>query len=167
MDMLPERPELHISNHIVRNYVGNESVCDFPFSFWAGCLTGPRFQRPAWSTGILIPAGFISGIAAGVLIWRGGERTKRVEEVRERLRAVLAKESREEKETPPPPTPTSPPSEQPRPTTIKFADSVALDILSDQILDKATPIHEGNSSEEVIDNATRIDEEMVIPKAAK
>ncbi|KAH6915351.1 hypothetical protein BKA70DRAFT_575017 [Coprinopsis sp. MPI-PUGE-AT-0042] len=126
-----------------------------------------RFQRPAWSTGILIPAGFISGIAAGVLIWRGGERTKRVEEVRERLRAVLAKERQAERETPPPPTPSSPPSDQPRPTTIKFADSVALDILSDQVLDKATPIHEEKASEEVIDKATRIDEEMVIPKSAK
>ncbi|KAF5333456.1 hypothetical protein D9611_002429 [Ephemerocybe angulata] len=51
-----------------------------------------RFQRPPWSTGILIPAGFISGIAAAVLIWRGGERTKRVEEVRERLRAALLAE---------------------------------------------------------------------------
>ncbi|KAJ2930173.1 hypothetical protein H1R20_g6917, partial [Candolleomyces eurysporus] len=46
--------------------------------------------RPAWSTGILIPAGFLCGIGAAVLIWRGGERTKRVEEVRERLRAALA-----------------------------------------------------------------------------
>ncbi|KAF8165252.1 hypothetical protein B0H34DRAFT_688456 [Crassisporium funariophilum] len=49
-----------------------------------------RFQRPAWSTGILIPASFLCGIAAAVLIWRGGERTKRVEEVKERLRAALA-----------------------------------------------------------------------------
>ncbi|TFK43438.1 hypothetical protein BDQ12DRAFT_180030 [Crucibulum laeve] len=48
-----------------------------------------RFDRPPWSTGLLIPASFMCGIAAGVLIWRGGERTKRVEEVRERLRAAL------------------------------------------------------------------------------
>ena len=124
-----------------------------------------RFQRPAWSTGILIPAGFISGIAAGVLIWRGGERTKRVEEVRERLRAVLAKEAKAEKEPAPPPTPSSPPSEPARPTTIKFADPVALDILSDQVLSKATPVNEGEGLEE--DSATRIDEEMIIPKTAK
>ena len=49
-----------------------------------------RFQRPPWSTGILIPASFLCGITAAVLIWRGGEKTKRVEEVRSRLRATLA-----------------------------------------------------------------------------
>ncbi|KAG6821618.1 hypothetical protein H0H93_000127 [Arthromyces matolae] len=49
-----------------------------------------RFQRPAWSTGILIPCGFISGIAAAFFIWRGGQKTKRVAEVEERLRAALA-----------------------------------------------------------------------------
>jgi len=49
-----------------------------------------RFQRPPWSTGLLIPATFLCGIAAGVLIWRGGEKTKRVAEVREKLRAALA-----------------------------------------------------------------------------
>ncbi|KAG6856333.1 hypothetical protein H0H87_005451 [Tephrocybe sp. NHM501043] len=48
------------------------------------------FQRPAWSTGILIPSGFIVGIAAAVLIWRGGEKTKRVAQVEERLRAALS-----------------------------------------------------------------------------
>ncbi|KNZ81532.1 hypothetical protein J132_00498 [Termitomyces sp. J132] len=48
-----------------------------------------RFQRPAWSTGILIPCGFLSGIAAALLIWRGGQKSKRVAEVEERLRAAL------------------------------------------------------------------------------
>ncbi|KAG6873748.1 hypothetical protein C0995_011567 [Termitomyces sp. Mi166 len=47
------------------------------------------FERPAWSTGILIPCGFLSGIAAAFLIWRGGHKTKRVAEVEERLRAAL------------------------------------------------------------------------------
>lgn len=51
------------------------------------------FQRPAWSTGILIPASFLCGIGAAVLIWRGGEKTKRVEEVRQRLRSALASEN--------------------------------------------------------------------------
>ena len=49
-----------------------------------------RFQRPAWTTGVLIPASFLCGIGAAIVIWRGGERTKRVEEVKERLRAALA-----------------------------------------------------------------------------
>lgn len=41
----------------------------------------------------MIPAGFLCGIGAAVLIWRGGERTKRVEEVRERLRAALSEKN--------------------------------------------------------------------------
>ncbi|KAF5387704.1 hypothetical protein D9615_000499 [Tricholomella constricta] len=49
-----------------------------------------RFQRPAWSTGILIPCSFLCGIFAAVFIWRGGQKTKRVAEVAERLRAALA-----------------------------------------------------------------------------
>ncbi|TEB35642.1 hypothetical protein FA13DRAFT_1788259 [Coprinellus micaceus] len=57
------------------------------------CGTMWFINRPAWSTGILIPAGFLCGIGAAVVIWRGGERTKRVEEVRERLRAALAAEA--------------------------------------------------------------------------
>ncbi|KAJ3512536.1 hypothetical protein NLJ89_g3460 [Agrocybe chaxingu] len=59
--------------------------------FLCGTMWGMnRFQRPAWTTGLLIPASFLCGIGAAVVIWRGGERTKRVEEVKERLRAALA-----------------------------------------------------------------------------
>ncbi|KAJ6485159.1 hypothetical protein C8R47DRAFT_1130956 [Mycena vitilis] len=49
-----------------------------------------RFQRPAWSTGILIPASFLCGILSGVFIAIGGNHTKRIEKVKERLRAALA-----------------------------------------------------------------------------
>jgi len=49
-----------------------------------------RFQRPAWSTGTLIPASFLCGIMAAVFIWRGGQKTKRTKQVEERLRLVLA-----------------------------------------------------------------------------
>lgn len=48
-----------------------------------------RFERPAWSTGTLIPASFLCGIASAVFIWKGGQKTKRTEEVRERLRLAL------------------------------------------------------------------------------
>jgi len=48
-----------------------------------------RFQRPAWSTGILIPASFLCGIVAAVFIWRGGQKTKRTKQVAERLRLAL------------------------------------------------------------------------------
>ncbi|TFK55975.1 hypothetical protein OE88DRAFT_1804760 [Heliocybe sulcata] len=51
-----------------------------------------RFQRPAWSTGILIPASFLCGIFSGVFIWHGGQKTRRTEQVQERLRAALAAE---------------------------------------------------------------------------
>lgn len=48
------------------------------------------FRRPAWSTATLIPASFLCGIGAAILIWRGGERTKRVEEIRKKLCDALA-----------------------------------------------------------------------------
>ncbi|CUA70390.1 hypothetical protein RSOLAG22IIIB_00750 [Rhizoctonia solani] len=60
-----------------------------------GCMWSMnRFERPAWTTGTLIPASFLCGIAAGVLIWRGGNQTKKVKEVEERLREALDIESR-------------------------------------------------------------------------
>lgn len=48
-----------------------------------------RFQRPAWSTGTLIPASFLCGIASAIFIWKGGQKTKRTKEVEERLRLAL------------------------------------------------------------------------------
>ncbi|KAG8713590.1 hypothetical protein FRC11_011683, partial [Ceratobasidium sp. 423] len=59
-----------------------------------GCMWSMnRFERPAWTTGTLIPASFLCGIAAGVLIWRGGNQTKKVKEVEQRLREALDMES--------------------------------------------------------------------------
>ncbi len=51
-----------------------------------------RFQRPAWTTATTLPACFVAGIAAGVYIWWGGKKTRRHEQVEERLRAALAME---------------------------------------------------------------------------
>lgn len=48
-----------------------------------------RFQRPAWTTSVLILFAFTCGIVSGVMIWRGGKKTKRTERVEERLRRVL------------------------------------------------------------------------------
>jgi hypothetical protein len=48
-----------------------------------------RFQRPAWTTSVLILFAFTCGIISGILIWRGGKKTKRTERVEERLRRVL------------------------------------------------------------------------------
>ena len=37
-----------------------------------GCMWGlNQYQRPAWTTGSLIPLSFLCGIGAGVLIWQG------------------------------------------------------------------------------------------------
>ncbi|KAG5639268.1 hypothetical protein H0H81_004929 [Sphagnurus paluster] len=55
-----------------------------------------RFQRPAWSTGTLIPCSFLCGISAAVFIWRGGQKTKRVAKVEERLRAALRAQDNED-----------------------------------------------------------------------
>jgi hypothetical protein len=48
-----------------------------------------RFQRPSWTTSVLILFAFTCGIISGILIWRGGKKTKRTERVEERLRRVL------------------------------------------------------------------------------
>lgn len=50
------------------------------------------FQRPAWSTGTLIPLSFLCGIGAAVFIAHGGKKTKRTREIEDKLRAVLAME---------------------------------------------------------------------------
>ncbi|OCH92936.1 hypothetical protein OBBRIDRAFT_802282 [Obba rivulosa] len=66
-------------------------------SFFQCLLSGTmwgldRFARPAWTTATTLPAAFIAGIAAAVLIWWGGRKTKRTEEVERRLRMALAME---------------------------------------------------------------------------
>ncbi|THV08448.1 hypothetical protein K435DRAFT_11158 [Dendrothele bispora CBS 962.96] len=48
-----------------------------------------RFERPPWSTGILIPASFLCGIISAVFIARGGSKTKRTKVVKEKLQAAL------------------------------------------------------------------------------
>jgi len=56
----------------------------------AACMWSmDRFQRPAWTTGVLLPLAFACGILSGVFIWRGGKKTKRTERVEERLRRAL------------------------------------------------------------------------------
>jgi hypothetical protein len=48
--------------------------------------------RPPWTTGSLIPLSFLCGITAGVLIWKGGEASKKTAEVEQRLREALEQE---------------------------------------------------------------------------
>lgn len=49
-----------------------------------------RFERPAWTTGSLIPASFLCGIISAILIWRGGRLTRRTEKIENDLRTALA-----------------------------------------------------------------------------
>ncbi|KAI0353601.1 hypothetical protein OH77DRAFT_1427291 [Trametes cingulata] len=72
-------------------------VCNDLNSFFQCLLSGTmwgldRFQRPAWTTGTTLPAAFIAGIIAGVLIYWGGRKTRRTEQVEERLRMALKME---------------------------------------------------------------------------
>ncbi|KAM0751387.1 hypothetical protein T439DRAFT_325525 [Meredithblackwellia eburnea MCA 4105] len=54
-----------------------------------------RFTRPAWTTGCLIPLSFGCGIAAAILIWQSGERTKRKAEVTRAMWKMLKKDEEE------------------------------------------------------------------------
>ncbi|KAI5481126.1 hypothetical protein MNV49_005561 [Pseudohyphozyma bogoriensis] len=48
-----------------------------------------RWERPAWTTGCLIPLSFGCGIAAAVIVWQVGVKTKRKAEVTAALWAIL------------------------------------------------------------------------------
>ncbi|KAI9001071.1 hypothetical protein BD414DRAFT_574554 [Trametes punicea] len=72
-------------------------VCNDLNSFFQCLLSGTmwgmdRFERPAWTTGTTLPAAFVAGIVAGVLIYWGGRKTRRTKEVEERLRMALQME---------------------------------------------------------------------------
>jgi len=58
--------------------------------FLCGCMWGlNRFERPPWTTGTLIPASFLCGIVAVILIWRGGRRTRRTEKIQQMMKTAL------------------------------------------------------------------------------
>ena len=63
---------------------------------WCLRLCAFRFDRPPWSTGILIPASFLCGIVAAIFIWRGGKKTRRVEKVEQFLKNALAMEEKQQ-----------------------------------------------------------------------
>ncbi|KAM0790184.1 hypothetical protein ACM66B_005502 [Microbotryomycetes sp. NB124-2] len=54
-----------------------------------------RFNRPAWTTGCLIPLSFGCMIAASIMIWQAGERTKRKAEVTRKVWLMLKKDEEE------------------------------------------------------------------------
>jgi len=68
--------------------------------FLCGCMWGlNRYNRPAWTTGLLIPASFLCAIAAGVTIAKGGSKTKKAAEVEARLLGALQEARETEKKT--------------------------------------------------------------------
>ena len=83
-----------VTDNSVWHDVGTQPVCVFHVIYlWFSieCFAHfTSFERPAWSTGILIPASFLCGIIAAIFIWRGGQKTKRTKQVEERLRHALA-----------------------------------------------------------------------------
>ncbi|KAG9039627.1 hypothetical protein FRB95_009208 [Tulasnella sp. JGI-2019a] len=62
--------------------------------FLCGCMWGMnRFQRPAWTTGCLIPASFMCALVAAYFIFRGNNKTKKTNEVEGKLREALEMEN--------------------------------------------------------------------------
>ncbi|KAF9534219.1 hypothetical protein CPB83DRAFT_843880 [Crepidotus variabilis] len=112
-------------------------------AFLCGTMWGlNRFERPPWTTGILIPGSFLCGIGAAVLIWRGGERTKRVEEVKERLRKALETSH----------------AEEPKP----IIDDQLQESLATKPIDQTAKMDE-KSNDPIHDPETIIDEQMTVP----
>ncbi|SCV73889.1 BQ2448_6319 [Microbotryum intermedium] len=54
-----------------------------------------RYDRPAWTTGCLIPLSFGCGIAGAILIWQCSERTKRKAEVTAKVWRMMKKDEEE------------------------------------------------------------------------
>ncbi|KAK6909033.1 hypothetical protein I203_103043 [Kwoniella mangroviensis CBS 8507] len=68
----------------------NTILMDGNSFFQCGCMWGMDWhERPAWTTGCLIPLSFLCGIGAAVLIWQGSARTKKSALVSEKLRNAL------------------------------------------------------------------------------
>nr|VWO95170.1 Uncharacterized protein [Ganoderma boninense] len=72
-------------------------ICNDLNSFFQCLLSGTmwgldRFERPAWTTATTLPAAFVAGIIAGVLIYLGGRKTRRTKQVEDRLRLALEME---------------------------------------------------------------------------
>ncbi|KAL7414276.1 hypothetical protein BDY24DRAFT_386389 [Mrakia frigida] len=68
-------------------------VCMWTLSTYSGgritLRMGTLYVRPPWTTGCLIPLSFLCGIGAAVVIWQGGQRSKKVQEVEDKLRDAL------------------------------------------------------------------------------
>ncbi|KIR34432.1 hypothetical protein I310_02645 [Cryptococcus deuterogattii CA1014] len=58
-------------------------------SFFQCILCGYWHERPAWTTGCLIPLSFLCGIGAAVLIYCGSAKTKKHQAVSEKLRQAM------------------------------------------------------------------------------
>lgn len=114
------------------------------------------FQRPAWSTGTLIPASFLCGILAAIFIWRGGQKTKRTKEVERRLRIALAMEQGNYGES------LAHPEEDLRSNRAQ-AGSVVEKAVPNSANPSGPPLSQEKGMEIVPDHDIDIDEQMTIP----
>jgi len=65
-------------------------------AFLCGVMWGlNRWDRPAWTTGCLIPLSFGCGIGAAVIVWQAGEKTKRKTEVSAAMWKLLKSDEEE------------------------------------------------------------------------
>lgn len=79
------------SGHTIELHVVYEPVSSFQrFNLLGANSLCDRFERPAWTTCSLIPASFLCGIISAVLIWRGGQLTRRTKKIENTLRTALA-----------------------------------------------------------------------------
>lgn len=84
-------PIYHCPGHAIELHVVYEPVSSFQrLNLFRANSLCDRFQRPAWTTGSLIPASFLCGIISAILIWRGGKLTRRTEKIENTLRTALA-----------------------------------------------------------------------------
>jgi hypothetical protein len=115
-----------------------------------------RFQRPAWSTGTLIPASFLCGIIAIIFIWRGNQKTKRTKEVEQRLRMALAMDQGHYDEIP------ASPEEDLRPSRARNGSATEKGVVAGANASGPLFSQEKNM-ENLNDRDTAIDEHMTIP----
>ncbi|KAL7282365.1 hypothetical protein ACG7TL_003835 [Trametes sanguinea] len=126
-------------------------VCNDLNSFFQCLLSGTmwgldRFARPAWTTGTTLPAAFVAGIVAGVLIYWGGRKTRRTKEVTERLRIALQMEREHQADDSASTASASSPRQNGSPVLPKISVQSADD--SPQLADDKDAAGEGEGGEE-------------------
>jgi hypothetical protein len=127
------------SGHTIELHVVYEPVGSFQrLNLFRANSLCDRFERPAWTTGSLIPASFLCGIISAVLIWRGGQLTRRTKQIENTLRTALAVDKCDGLlHVPTGNTPTNSPNNLPKQTSIAVTND--LNASSEKRDDSTTP----------------------------